>query len=450
MASLPFQINSLKLQVLEAVRILPERRYVCRAQFDDRATYVKFFTGKNAETYFNREKTGLETLAMHKCAGPQLLQEGSIFRTELPDDWQLSGDKVFYTLCSAIPAPSALSLWQEANTRQRIELMQRFIALLSTYHQYGFIQSDIHLGNFLVSDNEIYCLDGDGIKTIKNPSAALENLACFCAQAGFLFPLTQDQIAASYGELPANFTESIQAQRDRRVRKLSTKVLRNCTAVDHFIAHEQENYLNRKYDSPALRALMIDPSACLKSDQAKMLKDGNTCTVYSTQCDGRTLIIKRYNSRPGLKGKIDNLRAGRSRNCWSTSFVLADNGLDCPDAVACIIKKEGLKRTDYFIACEASGTLLSDFVCDAEHAKLIAPKILNLFSAMQQGLMTHGDCKATNFFVTPDNKIEIIDLDSMCFHQSDKSFQKDFNKDLKRFHKNWQGEIAEIFQQHLS
>ena len=450
MTSLPFQVDSLKLQILEAVRILPQRRYVCRARFDEREVYVKFFTGKNAATYFEREKLGLETLAKHQCAGPQLLQEGSISRSELPDNWQLSGDKVYYTLCPAITAPSALNLWQGANRSTRIELMERFIALLSTYHKNNFIQSDIHLGNFLVSEDKIYCLDGDGIKTISSTSAALENLACFCAQAGFQFSLTQDQIASAYGDIPANFMTLIQAQRDRRVRKLSEKVLRNCTAVEYFIAHKQENYLNCKYDSPELRELMADPSSCLKSGNSKMLKDGNTCTVYSTQCDQRTIIIKRYNARPGMKGKIDNLRSGRSRNCWSNSFVLADNGLNCPDALACIIKKDGLKRTDYFIACEASGMLLSDFVCDSERAKLIAPEIFNLFSAMRQARMTHGDFKATNFFVTQDNKIEIIDMDSMCFHQSDKSFEKDFQKDLKRFHKNWQGGIAAVFQQYLS
>ena len=452
MPALPFQLPLLQLELLEAVRILPQRRYVCRGRLGEQDIYVKFFTGKNASTYFEREKTGVETLHKNTFNGPQILKQGTLSSQELPSEWELQDSEVSFIIYKAIDAPSALSLWRSGDTTQRKKLIQRFIPLLAQYHSAGFYQSDIHLGNFLVSDSKIYCLDGDGIKNFdpKNQTPALENLALFCAQAGFHFPLSQIELSELYPKLPSDFAQNLQSQRQRRIQKLGSKVLRNCTAVEHVQSKQAELYINRELDSPALRELLEDPSKALETGRATMLKDGNTCTVYSTQIDQQTVIIKRYNPRPGLKGKLDTLRRGRSRNCWSSSFILEDNGLYCPKAIACIVQKDGLKRTDYFIAQEAQGVLLSDYVTDNEKAQIIAPKVHQLFQAMQQGKMTHGDFKATNFFVTQADEIEIIDLDSLRFHSNETKFLKDFQKDLKRFHKNWSDQISETFKDALS
>ena len=106
-----FSIESLALDLLEEVRVLPGKRYVCRAQKSGQEVYVKFFYGKGSERYFNREKTGLELLANNNFLGPVLIESGSIEGSSLPQEWDVS-THANYLITEKVPGQSLLELWQ--------------------------------------------------------------------------------------------------------------------------------------------------------------------------------------------------------------------------------------------------------------------------------------------------------------------------------------------------
>ena len=65
-----------------------------------------------------------------------------------------------------------------------------------------------------------------------------------------------------------------------------------------------------------------------------------------------------------------------------------------------------------------------------------------LFETMNTYLISHGDMKASNFVYLRD-RLYVLDLDAMQRYKSRKSFNKAFQKDLKRFMKNWHGSSFE-------
>ncbi|MDD7985661.1 lipopolysaccharide core heptose(II) kinase RfaY [Lentisphaera marina] len=444
-----FFIESLSLDLLEEVRVLPGKRYVCRAQHSQKEVFVKFFYGKNAERYFSREKEGLALLANNNFLGPNLIQDGTIEGALLPDDWELYG-KAFYIITEKIEGQSLLDLWQEEDSDKNA-LLQKLVVQLSHYHKSGIMQTDIHFGNFIIVEGQIACLDGDGVKKSKSQLKHLENLALMCAQAGFYCPLSNEEILSAYA-IPVQeeqFAKVFHERRRWRVERLLLKVQRNCTAVSVRSKKTDTFYINKKWDSGDLQDFLKAPDQALEDGSAKMLKSGNTCTVYQIEINDEPMVIKRYNPRKGLKGKMDVLRAGRSKTCWSHSFAMRDNFLSTPESVALLIRKEGVKRRDWLVTRMAEGDLLSDYVQDLSMAEKVLSEVQSFFDAMKQGRFSHGDCKATNFIVNPDGKLQIIDLDSSIFHKCGTSFEKAYKKDKARFLRNWPDDIKKFFTEKL-
>ncbi|WDE96578.1 lipopolysaccharide core heptose(II) kinase RfaY [Lentisphaera profundi] len=439
-----FFIESLSLDLLEEVRILPGKRYVCRGMKDGEEVYLKFFYGSGSERYFNREEAGLKLLSDNGFLGPKLLDSGEIEGALLPGLWQIK-TKVYFVITEKVSGVSLSELW--SSTTDKKSLMQRLVSLMSQYHQAGIMQTDLHFGNFMIDDNEIACLDGDGLRKSKSTEKHLENLALLCAQAGFYCPLTIEEILDCYQSAVKKdkFEKIFQEVQKWRIERLLAKVQRNCTAVHVRRKKADTILINKKWDSDELNAFLKNPNKELDEGRAKILKAGNTCTVYQIEIDGREMVIKRYNPRKGLKGKMDVLRAGRSKTCWSHSFVMRDNFLSTPESVALLIRKEGVTRCDWLVTRVASGDLLSDYVSDLAKAENILSEVQSFFDAMKQGRFSHGDCKATNFIVGPDAKLQVIDLDSSIFHKCTTSFEKAYKKDKARFLRNWPDEIKKFF-----
>jgi len=192
-----FFIESLALELLEEVRVLPGKRYVCRAQKSGQEVYVKFFYGKSSERYFNREKTGLELLANNNFLGPVLIESGTIEGSSLPQGWTVNAN-ASYLITEKVPGRNLLDLWQSSSEKKA--LLKQLVAQLSEYHQAGILQGDTHFGNFMIHEDKIACLDGDGVRKSKSDQKQLENLALMCAQTGFYCPLTNKEIIGAYGK----------------------------------------------------------------------------------------------------------------------------------------------------------------------------------------------------------------------------------------------------------
>lgn len=73
---LPHRLNFLngnKLDLLQWLRVLPDQRYVARAQWKGRTVLAKMFVGSRAQRHFQRELTGAQNLADSGLPTPKLL-----------------------------------------------------------------------------------------------------------------------------------------------------------------------------------------------------------------------------------------------------------------------------------------------------------------------------------------------------------------------------------------
>ena len=85
---------------------------------------------------------------------------------------------------------------------------------------------------------------------------------------------------------------------------------------------------------------------------------------------------------------------------------------------------------------------------DVEIPAWLGHQVVRLFDILWDSHVTHGDMKATNFIVT-DKQLQVIDLDAVQWHGTEKPFLKAFRRDLQRFMDNWQGNTWAHFAQLL-
>ena len=105
-----------------------------------------------------------------------------------------------------------------------------------------------------------------------------------------------------------------------------------------------------------------------------------------------------------------------------------------------------MRRRAFFLSEDLDeSNLLEKFEKSGADALPIETLVLafkQLFETMNTYLITHGDMKASNFVYLRD-RLYVLDLDAMQRHKSRRSFNKVFQKDLKRFMMNWRGSSIE-------
>ena len=105
-----------------------------------------------------------------------------------------------------------------------------------------------------------------------------------------------------------------------------------------------------------------------------------------------------------------------------------------------------LRRRAFFLSEDLDeSNLLEKFEKSGADALPIETLVLafkQLFETMNTYLITHGDMKASNFVYLRE-RLYVLDLDAMQRHKSRRSFNKVFQKDLKRFMMNWHGSSIE-------
>lgn len=62
----------------EVVRVVPEKRVVCRGAWNSQSVYAKLFMGRDAQHYALRDKSGVESLKLAAIKTPDLLAESEI------------------------------------------------------------------------------------------------------------------------------------------------------------------------------------------------------------------------------------------------------------------------------------------------------------------------------------------------------------------------------------
>lgn len=446
-------VATLPLIVKQVIRTIPNRRYVCSGVFDHQAVYAKIFTGKSATAYALRDKAGAELLMQAGILTPQLLLA------------QALEDGAYVLIYAAIEnAQNAEEVWRSSDADQRFLLMQQLLQTVAQHHQAGLLQTDLHLKNFLVQKQAgqadmVYTLDGDGIRRLSpwlRQRQQLRNLATlfskmdvlddgwiaelyarYCAQLGL----------ASSPEAEAKVWYLTQKIRDQVATGYADKkVFRNCTDVKVTQSFRQFLAIAADFNVDKQALASLDQ---FLADAQRNIKNGNTCTIAKAFFATQPLVIKRYNIKSFWHGLNRALRASRAAKSWANAHRLIIANIATAKPLALLEERLGcLRRRAYYLSAYVEAPDVQQFFASgiaAADKEIAARNVAALFYKLYLLRYTHGDCKANNIKIVNLAPV-LIDLDAMLTHFggmfSTWYFEKKHIKDLQRFMKNWENDIA--------
>lgn len=488
-----------QLRCVTTVRLLPGKRKVCRGNLDGRPVFVKLYLDpRRGRKHWQRELDGLHAFQERDILTAPVLYAGSL------------GDEAWpVILLESLPDPQGLNdLWETRETEARDRLLEEMIDLLARHHLSGICQTDLHLDNFVYSNDWIYSLDGAGVRSVSGElgrRASLGNLALFLAQlppqwdsrAPGLYQRYCDarrwQVTFDGGD---RLSRLVRQARERRWRDYRKKIFRECTA---FRCRKTENRLeivNKRDLVPGLEALLESPDALIENQQAPpvdaringdlataefdsgkgvLLKDGVTCKVWAVNIDGFRAVVKRYNPKPPwrrikfrlLFGRgllsLENanpllffgLLSGRALVSWENAHILYFFGIETPRPLAVLrIRRDGVRSTSYFMTEAVAGIRANWWFADdtvpIAQKSVMAGKVAVLLRQLADQRISHGDLKAANILIVGDAPV-LIDLDAMVKHRFQAMFRYHWGRDMQRFLQAWENtpEIKRIMQRAL-
>ncbi len=429
------------LTSLEVVRHVPKRRCVCKAVWQGQTVYAKLFFGEKAAQYALRDVRGVEALQKAKILTPKILKQSKLHQHQ-----------AYVVIFEAVSSSeNAEDVWNHANEFVRIELAHQLVQAVAQHHEAGLLQTDMYLKNFLIQYDAIYTIDGDGIRTLEKLSIK-QAQANLCQLLSKLDVLTLDGHLFALLETYAN-ARPWQPQLDiNRVRSMidvarqkatfayaEKKVFRQCTDVNIVKAENAFIAVSRQ------DAMMNFPQTAAMLDgyltEDSLIKNGNTCTVFSAKIGTLDAVIKRYNIKGFWHGIGRALRRSRASISWANAHRLQLLGLPTVRPVALIETRTfGMKRKAYFLTEYIDAPEIADFFATTNDKQLRSEAIkqtVQLFYRLYLLKISHGDMKASNIKVLPNGQPLLIDLDSMRQHKRQQSAQKAHAKDIKRFMQNW-------------
>lgn len=455
-----------QIRITQSLRLLPGHRWVVAGTRvgvqeggADAKVLLKLFVGPKAKRHFARELAGAQRLAASGVPTPALLDHGALA------DGAGADNRLGY--CAFV-----LYDWIEAETLTVAPSEADFLRVVTTVaamHEQGVQQTDMHLGNFMVNDEQLLAVDVSSIEALPTGSggrkAQLENLAVLFAQRyvtaaqSELVQWTQTYQQARSAAwvrdektLPQQLEKLTQTQRYHRVRRYLDKSMRDCTEFRAEQAGSQRFICVREHYDDAFAAFARNPESLMVN--AQVLKAGNTATVVRAQLGRRTCIIKRYNIKSKRHQIAQTLRRqGRAERSWRNALRLQFLGLATAAPLALLETRQGLLRgTAYLVLQDLGDNDLLQAVQTDQDAQRWAPEVAQLLATLRYCGFVHGDTKATNFIVR-NEQLHLIDLDSLIDTTTKQGHWRDhagYNKDEARLLRNWEAELQAPFAEALA
>lgn len=427
------------LYVEAVVRVLPNKRLVFKARWNDQPVFVKFFIGDDAVRHAKRDAAGAQSLSNANVATPALLYQ---------DVDQKPCCLVYQAIENSVSLEDAL---YQTNKTEQLALATNLVGVVAQHHNAGLLQTDMHLNNFLLQENTVYTLDGDGLKqsAALTEAQATENLCILLSKFDVL------DVAEWHATLVSEYQKARtapidldmfavqeqvnQCRRDITKQYADKKVFRQCTNVDVVKRPDMFSAVASAFSE--LNGLDVESLDTLVEKQQR-LKSGNTCTVVLSEINQIAVVIKRYNIKHLMHRVNRMFRPTRASVSWANAHRLKLLGLPTPSPIALIEKRQLslLRGKAYFLSEYLDTPDAAQFfgaVQDDTSQQSAVKALVELFYRLHLLDISHGDMKATN--IKMDNgKPVLIDLDSMQHHGNKKAAFKAHVRDINRFMKNWQ------------
>jgi tRNA A-37 threonylcarbamoyl transferase component Bud32 len=440
--SLVLPLSEGEARVLRWLRVLPGKRLVAQVEIAGSERLLKLFIAAGAERHCAREASGIRALQAQGVATPELVGEGEIDgggRYLLSA--YLDGAETLQQRWDALPA------WQPGDA-DALTLLGQALSLIGTMHQRGLVQTDLHLGNFLLHETQLYVIDGDAVETL-NPGAPLapaqaeDNLAIFFAQLDPEWDELCELLLIGYLQHnplalnPDRLAEQIKRVRQRRLDDFLGKTVRDCTQFSVKRSWTRFAAVVRN-ECQRLTSLLAAPDDALAGQT--LLKDGGSSTVGCAVADGKSVVIKRYNIKGFGHWLTRFWRPSRAWHSWLAAHRLQFLGIPTPAPLAMIEQRFGPLRCGAWLITEycpgISLLTLLGSEGDRLPSDLQGEALLRLLQQLADARISHGDFKASNLLWC-DDEVCLIDLDSMRVHGSEAGWRKAWLKDRERLIRNW-------------
>ncbi len=431
------------LTALTPVRVLPHRRWVFRAQWAGQAVFAKVFLGEQAQKYAARDAQGAGWLAQANIATPALLWQG---QTEN----QRASVLIYAAIDSALDAGSGYRTLAPA---ARLHLLKQLVVALAAQHAAGLIQTDLHLKNFLLADDQVWSIDGDGIqrKTL-HKRQAYRQLAELISKINVLdqhawvasLLATYEQARGWSATLAATtlLTWAKQMKAQEVARYVSHKIFRTCSDV----TWQQTSHSAQAISTAGGLHVTDVPALEVAMHVGTILKAGNTSTVTHTQFQDQSVVIKRYNIKHWLHALSRAWRPSRAAASWRNAHRLQYYGMLTPSPLLMFEQRYGgMRGRAYFVSAFSPWPDALTFFAQCTDGTLRDQAIHQLVTLCYQWYLlklSHGDLKASNLQVTDQGQIMVIDLDSMQQHRRSQMAVRAHAKDIRRLLQNWKADTS--------
>ena len=303
---LPFNVTiksenqTFQVIVTKLFKIAPNKRIVCSGKWGEERIVMKFFLESlRANYYFNKELKGLKALKRSGVRTPDIIFSGMVENSNI---------KVVATK-EIFPSLDMMSVWN--NTKDDdiyADLQEQILKKIAVLHNAGIKQEDLHLGNFLISKNRIYTIDGDGVdvKGKGQPLSeelSLENLSILFAQfyprLDKIAKKSLEQYARCRGwDYDPKFTSRLFTRLKPRIQKIRAikqkkylkKIFRECSEFVHIKTQNSELVCDRKAYNSGLEQFINNPDHFIK--KGNVLLGSNYSSIVQIDIDNTLYVVK--------------------------------------------------------------------------------------------------------------------------------------------------------------
>lgn len=425
------------------LREVPKRRQVLEGIWKGHPVIVKLYIDSwKARLHFKKEWEKLSLLYKKELNSPEPLFYGP---TDL--GWQaLVMEKITH-------AQSAYEVWltcKSADEKRRF--MESFVETLAQEHKKGVIQNDLQLDNFLFKDALFYPLDAYQMHFFQKEvtkSHSLDQLALLGSQFKFLGQDFLWNMCLYYEKYRTwsftvkdreKFFTLLEHYHNLRVKRRIKKFLRSNKRHDVVKSKGTLAVIDRRLTNGVNPYDFVNQIDKLM-DTGEIIKRGNTCSLSRLTWNNMDLVVKRYNYQGVFHSiKVTSTRS-RARLSWMNAIRLGILNIPTPEPLAFIEKRKGpFIYSSYYITEHVDSDVCGDYLLNErvpeEDKCMVIEKIAAIFETLKDYQISHGDMKNRNILLSHTGPL-LIDLDSMKFHRSKKSFIRYWKKDINRFIKNW-------------
>jgi tRNA A-37 threonylcarbamoyl transferase component Bud32 len=448
MAEFPFPITirgalpDSEAQTVTCVGLLRElgkKRKVFDGLWRDRPVIVKLFTDAVKAKYrMSREWRGLKLLKERDLNSPTPLFYG---KTE-QHGWVVVTEKIDDAL-------TVREVWDNTtDAAKRRELLCLVSRELARQHTKGVLQKDLHLGNFLLQDNELFAVDVSQMRFLSREVGKRRAVAHLALLASFA-PEGDDETVTNVCEAyvrarswkPAELDmgevrKKLAAYRKNGIRKALAKCLRTNRRYQRFREGSYCGVAVREFvEEVDIGRLVENIDGLMEAGQ--ILKNGNTCFVSRVSLAGKDVVVKRYNHKGIIHSARHTIKQCRARRSWLHAHRLQMLNIATPRPLAFIESCKGIIVWESYLITEyAKGRKLYDFMRDGKTGEnqrsKVTGQVKELLERLGKYRITHGDLKHSNILITGDGPV-LTDLDGMKVHRWNWTCKIRHLKDLKRF-----------------